>query len=747
MDQPVNQTSIRCIPCARLSVESLVELARIEFEAHIFPQNAYYQHHASFDDLEASANNGCDFCGLILECFQQSISKDKRPLLWPYEWDPEQPLSRPTGSDTMYAVAKSLSVSDIKLCVNATHLYLGQGIKEARVFDEILVQVGPLPAVNDDDVEPEWSMPQLRLTLESPRDEKFFIGDFRVGRLQLDTNLGSASNHMLARQWLSDCRLHHGSCLTEKLYELPTRVIDVGDSLESSSVSLFLSRGFKADYAALSHCWGGAISPLLTTETMHAFQECIQIATLPANFRDAITITRNLGIRYLWIDSLCIQQDSKSDWERESKMMGSVYRNSTVTISAMVSSGSKEGILKCDTRVAKYPKGTSLPLSCQGNESCSECPQVTVYPLRDPNQETIRGLDLGCALTYRGWTLQEYLLSPRHIMYNKDMLYWRCPGTFLSSDGLPPGNRTPDRTYPTMSRVIYSDILHHNQPPASDMNILFVEYYQLLGAYSARRLTYGSDKLPAFSGLAQRLHPVMGGDYLAGIWTTDFRRGLMWTADPTHCPHAEGDYRAPSWSWAVTDEQVLYGSGCSSTLEPSPSSANLIDYSVEPRVPGNQYGEIRSASIVLEALTKPLVRSSQVVNGLADPDGVGVVIFDESPVSKDSLRMTHTALFQAKAECDDYLLSVITRPGADSDWEIDDELFVEQDYLLLLVHTDDNAPEDPESSNSGALCLVVRPVGGNDHSSDTFERMGTAFLGPPSLEWLKTWRRRVLTLV
>ncbi|KAL5876573.1 hypothetical protein ACKVWC_005740 [Pyricularia oryzae] len=53
----------------------------------------------------------------------------------------------------MYAVAKSLSVSDIKLCVNATHLYLGQGIKEARVFDEILVQVGPLPAVNDDDVE------------------------------------------------------------------------------------------------------------------------------------------------------------------------------------------------------------------------------------------------------------------------------------------------------------------------------------------------------------------------------------------------------------------------------------------------------------------------------------------------------------------------------------------------------------------------------------------------------------------
>ncbi len=105
------------------------------------------------------------------------------------------------------------------------------------------------------------------------------------------------------------------------------------------------SRGLKAEYIALSHCWGGKISPLLTTETLEPFQNRLSYAALPANFRDAIVITRELGIRYLWIDSLCILQDSKQDWQQESKMMAAIYRDSTLTISAMASSGSTQGIL------------------------------------------------------------------------------------------------------------------------------------------------------------------------------------------------------------------------------------------------------------------------------------------------------------------------------------------------------------------------------------------------------------------
>ncbi|TLS20828.1 uncharacterized protein PpBr36_10680 [Pyricularia pennisetigena] len=743
MDQPVNETWKRCSECAQLSIESLVELARIEFTAHSFPQESYYRHHASFDDLERSAGDGCGFCGLVLECFQRSICiDDEDPLIWPDEWDSGQLPSPPAGSNTMYAVAKSLHVSDIKLCVNATHLYHRQTIEEAQVFDEIMVQVGPLEVQSHD--ETEWSMPPLRLTMESPRGQPLLVSNLRVGRLQVDTDLGSRANYSLARQWLSDCRLLHESCLSEQLHELPTRVIDVGCSLDSPTVSLFVSQGLKADYVALSHCWGGAISPLLTTETMEPFQQSIQISTLPANFRDAVAITRNLGLRYLWIDSLCIQQDSKSDWDSESKMMGSVYRNSTVTISAMVSSGSKEGILKCGPPVAERHKSTSLPLSSRG---CTSLPEVTVYR-RDPAEDTFRALDMGCALTRRGWTLQEYMLSPRHILYGKDMLYWRCPQTFLSSDGLPPGNRTPGEAYASLSRVIYSDIMHQ-QPPASDISVLLSEYYELVSAYSARKLTYGSDKLPAFSGLAQRLQAAIGGDYIAGIWTTDFRRGLLWMADREFCRHASGPYRAPSWSWAVTDEEVLFRgyAESGSILEPSPSSAILIDYSVEPRIPGNPYGEIGAASLVLRALVKPLLRSSQVVYTTpTDPGMVGTASFDE-PVGPDDAQSMHlTGLFQMRMESAEYMLSVVTKQGPKADWDPDLELVQDQEYWLLLIYTDDKVPEDPRWSNSEAVCLIIQSAG-DDHPNETFKRVGFAKLRPPKLEWLKTMESRVLTLV
>ncbi|TLD33671.1 hypothetical protein PspLS_01655 [Pyricularia sp. CBS 133598] len=698
MDRPENKQSKRCSQCVRLSVESLVELARIEFGAHRFPQESYYQHHASFHDLERSASDGCDFCELILESFHRSICKDDEPpLLWPDKWDSEQPQSRPTSSNTMYAVAKSLGVSDIKLCINATHLYHRQTFKEAQVFDEIMVQVGPVDVESGDEV--EWTMPQLRLTLECPKGQSMFIEDFRVGRFQVDTDLGSPSNHSLARQWLSDCRLLHQSCIGDRLHELPTRVIDVGHSLDSSTVSLLVSQGLKADYVALSHCWGGAISPLLTTETMQSFLECIQIAVLPANFRDAIAITRNIGIRYLWIDSLCIQQDSDSDWEFESKMMGSVYRNSTVTISAMVSSGSKEGILKYATPIARRHRSTSLPLLRQGDGGCTKSPQVTVYR-RDPTEETFRALDMDCALTRRGWTLQEYMLSPRHILYGKDMLYWRCPQTFLSSDGLPPGNRTPGEAYASLSRVIYCDIMHH-EPPASDINDILTEYHELVSTYSARRLTVPSDKLPAFSGLAQRLHPAIGGDYIAGIWTTDFRRGLLWTADLKICRHASGTYRAPSWSWAVTDEDVIF-----------------------------------------RAYERSVVSTTTT-----DPAMVGTVQFDD-PVgsAKDLFPPTSTGLFQMRTESADHILSVLTKRGNKSDWDPDLELLQEEEYWLVLIHTDDEFPEDAKWSNSEAVCLVVRRARDKE-STSTFERVGFAKLRPPRLEWLKTWECQVLTLV
>ncbi|KXH68820.1 hypothetical protein CSAL01_00088 [Colletotrichum salicis] len=444
----------RCAPCASLTIEALIELAQVDFQAHEFPKEAFYRHHESFDALEEAARDGCGLCQLILE-----------------EWNTDLCPLEEGQQRSMYSIAKQLQPSDIKLSINATHLYGRQLIDEALVFDEIMVQVGA-PYMYDDDGYDIWGCPVLLLTLsisevlcetwthadESTADTSPRIAGFRIGRFETDEDLGSRRNHMLARQWLTDCRNSHKNCLSSQEHELPTRVIDVGEILDTEDVRSTLTKGAKGHYVALSHCWGCAISPTLTTETQWPFQDSITVTTLPQNFRDAIAITRHLGLRFLWIDCLCIQQDSKPDWENESKRMGLVYRNSTVTISAMVSAGSKDGILKLSHTGSTKSKRATI------NISNRQYNQVVTIRRKDPNGEDLRGLDLNTALQTRSWTLQEYMLSPRHILYGQSMIYWRCPHHFVSPDGLPFGNRSPQSAYKDPTQVLHSNVLASSPP-------------------------------------------------------------------------------------------------------------------------------------------------------------------------------------------------------------------------------------------------------------------------------------------
>jgi Heterokaryon incompatibility protein (HET) len=98
------------------------------------------------------------------------------------------------------------------------------------------------------------------------------------------------------------------------------------------------------EYAALSHRWGGSVPLILTTSLLSEFEKGIQISKLPRTFRDAVTVTRQPGLDYLWIDSLCIIQDSVKDWENESSMMSKVYSRCYVNIAATHSRNSAGGL-------------------------------------------------------------------------------------------------------------------------------------------------------------------------------------------------------------------------------------------------------------------------------------------------------------------------------------------------------------------------------------------------------------------
>jgi hypothetical protein len=136
------------------------------------------------------------------------------------------------------------------------------------------------------------------------------------------------------RGWIDTCLTSHLACTTERR-ALPMRVIDVS----SHNPSLYVPQGEVEPYTALSHCWGK--SPLIQTHrnTLQDRVDGITWNSLSKTFQDAVT-TRELGFRYLWIDSLCIVQDDPEDWARESGQMASIYEGAKVVLGA---SDAKDG--------------------------------------------------------------------------------------------------------------------------------------------------------------------------------------------------------------------------------------------------------------------------------------------------------------------------------------------------------------------------------------------------------------------
>ncbi|KAK7720263.1 hypothetical protein SLS63_009935 [Diaporthe eres] len=298
----------------------------------------------------------------------------------------------------------------------------------------------------------------------------------------------------------------------DELHELPTRVLDVQAEGASEGCRIIQSMGRTGKYAALSHCWGGVITPVLCEGTIRDFLEDLPVSQLAANFQDTVKIVRELGLRYLWIDSLCILQDSALDWQVESANMAAVYQNAAVTIYASTSPGSKHGIFPREESTIKRPKPNKVNVPVFPHRDDKQFVQVQM--LEEAEDEDLWKLDVMSPLAIRGWCLQELILSPRRLFCGKKQLYWQCLHDYQAADGLPrsPGVRTTTSEYQETMRQIHSTRKPSRQEVLS-------EYYTLVSRYSYRKLSYGSDKLLALTGLTSQLHAAVGGEYIAGLWT------------------------------------------------------------------------------------------------------------------------------------------------------------------------------------------------------------------------------------
>lgn len=330
--------------------------------------------------------------------------------------------------------------------------------------------------------------------------------------------------------------------------QLPTRVIDVSIDERKTEPRLLISENRRAQYAALSHCWGqGDRRPLQTTSTnFKEHEKEIPFSTLPKTFQDAVIATRELGLRYLWIDSLCIIQDSPEDWQVECSKMAGIYRYSSVTIIGAMASDSHDGFLQ--ERVLP----DSIPLAHLWEYKNSQFGPVSRALLRN-YAEHVYGYEyhhsVDSPLGHRGWILQEQLLSPRLLYFGPRGMYAECNTNIYFE-----GDRVPSFSKPYCQELNKSKIFPLELFQTGESSRNWETWYQVVEKYSKRHLTYPRDKLPAISGLAKWLLGDEKNNYVAGLLKDDIFVGLSWRM----LVHQKVDHnsyldRGPSWSWISTN--------------------------------------------------------------------------------------------------------------------------------------------------------------------------------------------------
>jgi hypothetical protein len=331
-------------------------------------------------------------------------------------------------------------------------------------------------------------------------------------------------------------------------------VIDVGGLRES--VRLVISNEMTARYVALSHCWGGSSHCRTTKSCLEQYKNALKIVALPKTVQDAIVIVRKLGLRYLWVDSLCIIQDDEDDWLREAGRMAAVYEGAYLTIAASASADGSGGCF-----VSREPQEL-VRLPCQKGDAASGHMYLGIID-EDSAQRMFHG-----PLNERAWVLQEHLFARRTVHFATDQIYWECDKLFIGQDRSNPRSIL-ELEIPTRALLccILGDFLGPGRmphlvkvPPQEPFSR--ADYYSwwanTIRYFSKCGLTKSSDKLPALHSLSTELGKLTGDEYHEGHWhwlagTPLFVSSLLWHT-------SNGDYlkkpplfRAPSWSWAALD--------------------------------------------------------------------------------------------------------------------------------------------------------------------------------------------------
>ncbi|KAF2871356.1 heterokaryon incompatibility protein-domain-containing protein [Massariosphaeria phaeospora] len=383
--------------------------------------------------------------------------------------------------------------------------------------------------------------------------------------------------------WLAECRSMHKPCNAahSEPQQLPTRVLEI---LDEDTVQLHTSdAGEKAHYICLSHCWGKDPSKQIrtTTSNLLAHQTGITSGNLPPTFQHAVSLTFRLGIKYLWIDSLCIIQDSADDWRHEGSKMASIYSRSYLCIAASQSPNAQGGLYMT-------PSPWCLPHEYKLSEALGNV-AGSIHARERVDHNSFKWGDM--PLLRRSWFFQERALSPRVVHFGNNELYWECTATQACECS----GRWPEATFGLNGTTMTHRILPTkiNGSLNSDGNHLSMarNWHAMVMEYSKMELSFDKDIFPALQGVASFVMQTHRHcSYYAGLWKDNILYDLLWRRPgSTFRPET---YRAPTWSWASVVGRVSWETQ-NETLKPR---AHVLSVSTTP-IGLDPLGEIASGSL------------------------------------------------------------------------------------------------------------------------------------------------------
>jgi hypothetical protein len=510
----------------------------------------------------------CSFCNLLADSMQRSAVSDERDA-WNLSSGLDPAILSPLFDLRVTIHFEKLEYQKIRSPQTVSKL----GLRSMSYWDEYLLLLSGYLLLHLKDQTPgeESKRKDVDLAFELfGEEDDAVVKLLRIHRRPLNTSRLSDENIAKMRDWIRDCVENHDGCCsdlkrldseaaTEAMPFLPTRMIEVGDALNNTHPRLIItsemeSRASKDEdrkYMALSYCWGqvdGTTKLLKTTHnTMRSRTEKIELDTMPQAFQDAVSIARTLSIKYLWIDSLCIIQNDARDWQIESSKMAEIFGNAYLTLIAATGSSCSDSFL------SRSMSGPSCTVPLKINHGLAIQGQFSLRYRRRRTSNRMSEITGGKWVT-RGWTFQEERLARRVLMFGENKFLFDCRTLERSQDT----DRYKSRPDWVASLIEGLGEDRRANLESTKTGRRWNDWQTLCSHYTYRELTFPEDKLPAISGMANKIAKKVQSEYLAGLWRNNLMHDLFWqtcaiATKPTTKPKK---YRAPSWSWASLDGRI-----------------------------------------------------------------------------------------------------------------------------------------------------------------------------------------------